>query len=123
MGAKECAIVGGIILVLFGLLGFFNSPVIGLFATNLWHNLYYIVGGVVLLAGAYTGLGSSMALKIVGIVYAIVAILGFFLVSADGMLLGLFAMNTADQWLHVVVAILVLAGGFLLPNEDMAMAM
>ena len=123
MGAKECAIVGGIVLVLFGLLGFFNNPVIGLFATNLMHNLYYIVGGIVLLAGAYSSLGSSMALKIVGIVYAIVAILGFFLVNADGMLLGLFAMNTADQWLHVVVAILILAAGFLLPDEDKAMAM
>ncbi len=122
MGAKECAIVGGIILILFGLLGFFNSPVIGVFATNTLHNLYYIVGGIVLLAGAYSPLGSSMALKIVGIVYGIVAILGFFLTSADGMLLGL-AMNTAAQWLHVVVAILILAGGFLLPAEEKAMAM
>ena len=123
MTARIAAIVIGIILVLVGLLGFFNNPVIGLFQVNAAHNLVHIISGIVLLAGAYSSLGSSMALKIIGIVYAIVAILGFFLVSADGMLLGFIAMNTADQWLHVVLAVVILAAGFLLPDDDKAIAM
>lgn len=123
MTARIAAIVIGIILVLVGLLGFFNNPVIGLFQVNPAHNLVHIISGIVLLAGAYSSLGSSMALKIIGIVYAIVAILGFFLVSADGMLLGFIAMNPADQWLHVVLAVVILAAGFLLPDDDKAVAM
>ena len=122
MTARIAAIVLGIIFVLIGLLGFFNNPVLGLFEVNTAHNLIHIISGIVLLAGAYSSLGSSMALKIIGIVYAIIVILGFFLVT-DGMLLGFIAMNTADQWLHVVLAVVILAAGFLLPDDDKAMAM
>ncbi len=123
MTARLAAIVLGIVFVLIGLLGFFNNPVLGLFAVNPAHNVVHIVSGVVLLAGAYSSLGSSMALKIIGIVYVIIAILGFFMVSADGMLLGFITMNEADKWLHVVLAVVILAAGFLLPDDDRAMAM
>ena len=33
------------------------------------------------------------------------------------MLLGLVAMNTADHWLHVILAVVILAAGFLLEDE------
>jgi hypothetical protein len=122
MTAKMAAIVLGIVFVVIGLLGFVNNPVLGIFQVNALHNVVHIVSGLVLLAGAYTSFGSSMALKVIGIVYAIVAVLGFFLVSADGMLLGL-AMNEADKWLHVVLAIVILAAGFGLPDDSRAMAM
>ena len=78
MTARIAAIVIGIVFVLIGLLGFFNNPVLGLFLVNPAHNIVHIVS-VVLLAGAYSSLGST-ALKIVGVVYAIIAILGFFMV-------------------------------------------
>ncbi|HVY21510.1 MAG TPA: DUF4383 domain-containing protein [Bauldia sp.] len=123
MTAKLAAIVLGIVFVLIGLLGFFNNPVLGLFQVNTAHNLVHIVSGLVLLAGAYSSLGSGMALKIIGVVYAIIAIVGFFLVSADGMLLGFIAMNEADKWLHVVLAIVILAAGFGLRDDDARMAM
>lgn len=123
MTARLAAIVLGIVFVLIGLLGFFNNPVLGLFAVNPAHNLVHIVSGVVLLAGAYSSLGSSLALKIIGIVYVIVAILGFVAVGPDGMLLGFIAMNDADKWLHVVLAVVILAAGFLLPEDDEAVAM
>ena len=116
MTAKNAAIVLGIILVLVGLLGFFNNPVLGVFAVNPVHNVAHIVTGLVLLAGAYSSLGSSLALKIIGVVYAILAIIGFFMVM-DGMMLGM-AMNDADKWLHVVLAIVILIAGFALPDED-----
>jgi hypothetical protein len=117
MTARTAAIVIGVVFVLIGLLGFFNNPVLGLFEVNAAHNVVHIVSGVVLLAGAYSSLGSSMALKVVGVVYAIIAILGFFMVS-DGMLLGFIAHNTADLWLHVVLAIVILLAGFLLPDDE-----
>ncbi|MEJ0097400.1 MAG: DUF4383 domain-containing protein [Bauldia sp.] len=77
----------------------------------------HIVTGLVLLAGAYSSLGSSLALKIIGVVYAILAIIGFFMVM-DGMMLGM-AMNDADK----VAArrsppLVILIAGFALPDED-----
>ena len=122
MTAKMAAIVIGIVFVLIGLLGFFNNPVLGLFEVNVAHNIVHILAGVVLLAGAYTTLGASMALKIIGVVYAIIAILGFFMVS-DGMLLGFIAHNPADLWLHVALAVVILLAGFLLPDDEKGMAM
>jgi hypothetical protein len=122
MTAKTVALVIGIVLVVVGALGFIPNPLIsasGLFAVNTAHNLVHLITGVVLLIGVYTTLGSAMALKIIGVVYAIVAILGFF--SGD-MLLGFILTNTADTWLHVVLAIVILLAGFMLPDEDGATA-
>jgi hypothetical protein len=122
MTAKLAAIILGIVFVAVGLLGFVNNPVLGLFAVDPIHNLIHIVSGVVLLAGAYSSLGSTLALRIIGIVYALVAILGFFLVDANGMLLGIFMVNEADKWLHVVLAVVILAAGFALPEDEMQTA-
>jgi len=122
MTAKLAAIILGIVFVAVGLLGFVNNPVLGLFAVDPIHNLIHIVSGVVLLAGAYSSLGSTLALRIIGIVYALVAILGFFLVDTNGMLLGIFMVNEADKWLHVVLAVVILAAGFALPQDEMQTA-
>lgn len=119
MTAKMAATVLGIALVVVGLLGFVNNPVLGIFLVNPLHNIIHIVTGLVLLAGAYSSLGSSLALKIIGIVYAIVAVIGFFMVM-DGMMLGM-AMNEADKWLHVVLAVIILIAGFTLSDDKMAM--
>ena len=125
MNARMAAIVIGIVFVIVGVLGFIPNPIVGpsgIFATNTLHDLIHLISGVVLLAGAFSSLGSSMALKIIGVVYALVAILGFFAVS-NGMLLGLIPVNAADQWLHVVLAVVILAAGFGLPDDDRATAM
>ena len=45
-----------------------------------------------------------------GIVYALVAVLGFY--YGDQPLLGLIANNSADTWLHVVIAVVSLYLGF-----------
>lgn len=111
--AKTAAIVLGAVFVLVGVLGFIPNPIVGpdgIFMTNMSHNLIHLVSGAVLLAGAYTSLGPSLALKIIGVIYAIVAILGF--VMSGDMLLGMVAMNTTDRWLHVLLAIVLLAAGF-----------
>ncbi len=122
MTARLAAIVIGVVLILAGLLGFFNNPVLGYFATNTANNIIHIVAGVVLLAGAFSTLGAGMALKVIGVIYAIIAILGFFMVSNE-LLLGFIAVNPAGQWLHVVLAVVMLLAGFLLPDEDRGTAM
>jgi hypothetical protein len=118
LNAKTAAIGLGLVFLVIGVLGFVPNPLVsptGLFVVNTPHNLVHVVSGLVLLAGPYAGLGSALALKIVGIVYAAVAILG--MVMGGDMLLGMIAMNTADHWLHVALAVVILAAGFLLDDE------
>jgi len=53
---------------------------------------------------------SRMFFKIFGIVYALVAVLGF--MKGNGLVLGMISNNTADTWLHVVLAVVMLFLGF-----------
>ncbi len=122
MTAKTAALVIGIVFLAVGVLGFIPNPLVsptGLFAVNTMHNLVHIVSGLVLLAGVY-GFGASLALKVVGVVYALVAVLGFFIVGEDQMMLGLIHVNEADKWLHVLLAVVILIAGFALPDDEMA---
>jgi hypothetical protein len=125
MNAKTAAIIIGLVFLVIGILGFFNNPVIGLFAVNTAHNLVHIVSGLLILAGAMSTFGAGNTLKVFGVIYAIIAILGLLGIAttADGMLLGFIQNNPADNWLHVVLAVVILAAGFLLPDDERRMAM
>jgi hypothetical protein len=119
--AKTAAMVIGLVFVIVGALGFVSNPIVGadgIFLTNAAHNWVHIGSGIVLLIGAYSALGPSLALKIVGVIYGIVAVLGF--VMGD-MVFGI-AMNMADHWLHVVLAAVILYAGFGLPAGTTAAA-
>ena len=121
VNAKTAAMVLGIIFLIVGALGFVANPFVGpngIFLTNPMHDWVHIGSGIVLLLGAYSPLGAGMALRVVGIIYAIVAVLGF--VMGD-MVFGI-AMNMADHWLHVVLAVVILYAGFGLPDDTRAPA-
>lgn len=121
--AKTAAMVLGLVFLIVGALGFVPNPIVGpdgIFVVNATHNWIHLASGIVLLIGAYSALGPSLALKIIGVTYAIVAVLGF--VMPGDMLLGMIAMNMADHWLHVVLAIVILYAGFGLPAETSAAA-
>jgi Domain of unknown function (DUF4383) len=118
LNAKTAAMILGVVFVLVGILGFVPNPLVsptGLFVVNTNHNLVHLLSGAALLAGAYTDLGGALMLKIVGAVYALVAILG--LILGGNMLLGLVAVNHADHWLHAALAVVLLAAGFMLPDD------
>lgn len=118
VNTKTAAMVLGIVFLIAGALGFVPNPIVGengIFVTNHTHDWVHIGSGIVLLLGAYSPLGAGMALRVVGIVYAIVAVLGF--IMSGPMLLGMIAMNMADHWLHVVLAAVILYAGFALPDE------
>jgi Domain of unknown function (DUF4383) len=118
LNARTAAFVLGIVFLIVGVLGYVPNPIVGptgFFVTNSLHNLVHIISGIVLLIGVYTALTPSLALKIIGIVYALVAVLGFVMMKGgDGMMFGV-QMNMLDHWLHVVLAIVLLAAGFGLP--------
>lgn len=115
MSAKTWALVLGIILVLVGLLGFVSNPLVGmagLFMTNAALDIVYIIlGAILVVVSQWSSENSALWLKIVGVIYLILAILGFVMIPGGGTMFGLMA-DMATHWLHVVVGVVLLAAGF-----------
>jgi len=119
---KGAAILFGIVFLVVGILGFVpavtppmadgsGGMLLNIFHVNTAHNFIHLASGVVFLLCGLAGPGPSrMFFKIFGLVYALVAVLGF--AKGDGMLLGMVANNMADVWLHVVLALAMLYLGF-----------
>ena len=101
---KMWAMIIGIVLLLVGILGFvMDSPLLGFFGVNLAHNLVHIVtGGLFLWAGLAKSDMAMPANKWLGVVYIVVAILGFF-----GLLTFLMVNggNDLDNYLHLVIGV------------------
>ena len=110
---KTLKVFGWIFLVL-GILGFFSNPIIGSSA-SVWfhadfnHNLVHLVTGLIMLWVAYKAMDkTSVTIKTFGWIYLVIAILGFFLVSGTGTLLGLVEVNGAVNWLHLIFGVILL---------------
>jgi hypothetical protein len=118
---KSAALLFGIVFLAVGILGFVPAAaapdangmpmLLGTFMVNSTHSIVHIASGVVFLLCGMAGAGASRTFfKIFGLVYAVVAILGF--MKGEGMLLGLISNNPADTYLHVVLAAAMLFLGF-----------
>lgn len=110
-------IFGGIFIIV-GILGFIPNPLVsdrGLFEVNTLHNLIHIVSGGVLLASPYYN-APAIALRVVGVIYALVTVLGF--ISLDSLNSMGVAANHPDNWLHLALTVALLWAGFALPAED-----
>lgn len=113
---QKLATIFGVVLLLIGVLGFIpgitnNGLLLGIFAVDTLHNIIHLVTGAVMLWAGMTSLKASRTgFQVFGVIYAIVAILGF--MTGDGQLLGLISNNMADTWLHVVIAVVALYAGF-----------
>jgi hypothetical protein len=116
MTLKNLAIVFGIVFILVGLLGFVpaatpDGRLLGVFAVNTMHNIVHVASGIVaLIAGFASARAARIYFQVFGIVYALVAVLGF--MQGEGLLLGMVANNAADNWLHVAIAVVALYLGF-----------
>lgn len=112
----KMANVFGWVLVIVGVLGFVpgittNGHLLGIFDVNTLHNLVHLISGLAALYLASKGEAQAqMFFKVFGVVYGLVAVLGFF--GGDAPVLGLISNNTADTWLHVVIAAVSLYLGF-----------
>jgi hypothetical protein len=100
--------VFGVILLAIGLLGFVpgitsSGHLLGIFHVDTIHNFIHIGSGLAALAAGFSGFKASRTYFIVfGVVYLIIAALGF--VYGDRDILGLIANNMADNLLHVAIA-------------------
>ena len=114
--AKTLGMLFGIVFLAIGILGFVpgvttNDMLLGIFMVNKAHSIVHIASGAIFLIASMSGAGAArLWFQLFGIVYAIVAVLGF--MNPNGMLLNMISNNPADTWLHVVLAIVMLAIGF-----------
>ncbi|MES2272808.1 MAG: DUF4383 domain-containing protein [Chlamydiota bacterium] len=113
---KIIAMVFGVIFFLIGVLGFFpaltpNGELLGIFHVNAAHNMVHLATGIISFwVGITSGHAAKIFFQIFGVIYGLVAILGFF--YGDQPIFGLIANNMADAWLHVAVSAIALYLGF-----------
>jgi hypothetical protein len=112
--AQVYAMALGGVLVLVGIVGFFVEPSFGvgdsaqrgtliLFDINGWHNIVHLLSGIVGLAMA----GTAARARLFSIGYGIV--------GDGGLLLSIIPINTADNLLHLVIAVTGIAIGLASP--------
>ena len=101
---KTYAMVIGAVLVLLGLVGFVNYPILGLFGVNVAQDILHLAGGALIIWLAMKGSAKPTNMW-VGIVALVVGIL-WFAEGIDGGLLGLiFGINAAISYLHIAVGV------------------
>ena len=117
---KALSLVFGAVFLLVGILGFVPafSPVhsdgmrylLGLFMVGGIHNVIHLLSGAVAVAaGLSSEKFSQLWFRVFGAVYALVTVVGF--VQKDTVL-GIFDVNTGDNFLHLGLAVAILAIGF-----------
>ena len=127
--AKTLGMLFGIVFLAVGILGFVPGVtttgadgmpmLLNIFMVNTVHSIVHIASGVVFLLASMSGAGAArLWFQVFGVIYAVVAVLGF--MTPNGMLLGLISNNPADTWLHVVLAVAMLAIGFGSPKAAAA---
>jgi uncharacterized protein DUF4383 len=116
---KGLALFLGSIFALVGLFGFVPNPVIGpggIFETNAAHNIAHLLFGAALLGASASGENAAATtLKASGALYLLLAVIGFIAVSGNersAMLLDVVHINRADNWLHLVLGLVLLGAGF-----------
>jgi hypothetical protein len=108
--------VFGVVLLTIGVLGFIpaltpDDRLLGIFHVDPLHNLIHLSsGGVALWSGLTSLKASRLYFQVFGVVYALVAVLGFAYMEKD--ILDILANNMADNLLHVVIAGSALLLGF-----------
>ena len=123
---KTLGMLFGIVFLAVGILGFVpgvSAPgsdgmpmLLGIFMVNTAHSIVHIASGAVFLIASMSGAGAArLWFQLFGIVYAVVAVLGF--MTPNGMLLGVISNNPADTYLHVGLAAAMLLIGFAVPKQ------
>jgi hypothetical protein len=126
------ALVVGVVFLLVGVLGFIpgittgfggmtfaghesEAMLLGLFQVSVLHNIVHLLFGVAGIALSRTVAGARNFLIYGGVIYAVLWIYG--LVIDQSSAANFVPVNTADNWLHLVLAVAMIALGFLLGRD------
>ena len=93
----------GVVLVLLGLVGFVNAPVLGIFGVNIAQDLLHLVGGALIIWLAMKGSAKSTNMW-TGVIALVVGVL-WFIPGISGLLTSIFAINAAISYLHIAVGV------------------
>jgi hypothetical protein len=126
--AQIYALVLGAVLVVVGIVGFLVEPSFAVgddaqrgtliaFDINGWHNVVHLLSGAVGLVMARTAANARLFSIGYGVVYVVVTILGF-AVGDGGLLLSIIPINTADNLLHLLIAVSGIAVGLASSADD-----
>src|SRR5437763_13610840 len=113
--AKSLGMLFGLVFLAVGILGFVpgvtkDDMLLGIFMVNATHSVVHIVSGAIFLFASMSGAGAArLWFQIFGVVYALVAGLGF--VFGNGMIFRFVSNNSKDNWIHVVLTVAVLPIG------------
>jgi len=104
VGALGFAVTGGV-----GFIATEGGLLLGVFQVNPLHNIaHLLIGAALLIAGLSSVVAAKTVNVIVGATYLLLGIVGFFLV---GTALNILALNTADHFLHLASAVVLLGVG------------
>jgi hypothetical protein len=114
---QRVALIFGVVFLLVGVAGLLTEGgtsmehgglLLGLFPVNLAHNIVHILFGVWGIAASRSWDGAKAYTRIGGIIYIVLAILGF--IEPDGF--GIVPLGGNDIWLHLVLGLVLAGVGF-----------
>lgn len=111
---QRVAQIFGVIFLIIGIAGFFFSMsmdealLLGLFPVNVAHNIVHLLFGLWGLAAARSFAGAKSYAQITGVLYLVLAVLGF--VDPTGF--GLIPIGGNDIWLHAAIGLVLSYVGF-----------
>jgi len=106
---KTFALILGIVLLLVGILGFFNNPLVGdsgYFGTNTLQDILHVIAGLFGLYVGTKGMGSGYN-QTIGWIGIVLGVLGF-IPGIDSLFLSLLNINTAITVLHLIIGVVCL---------------
>lgn len=111
---QRVAQIFGWVFLLVGIIGLYYARtmdmglLLGVFPVNLLHNVVHILFGVWGIMAARSFAGAKTYAQIGGVIYLLLAVLGFFMPS----LFGLVPIGGNDIWLHAVLGLVLAGAGF-----------
>lgn len=127
MNTKTASLIIGVIFIAVGLLGFIPNPIVGsshnaIFHADAVHNMVHILSGALFLIFAFAAPArAGLFLKVFGVVYLLLGIIGLVSIGSEGMtdLLGFLPVNGADNYLHIGLGIVIFLAG-MLPDKGLS---
>lgn len=93
-----------------------EAMLLGIFQVSILHNIVHVLFGIAGLALARSYDGARTFLIGGGVIYAVLWIYGLLIDQDSGA--NFVPVNTADNWLHLVLAVGMIGGGVLLTRGD-----
>jgi len=119
MNTKTAALIIGFLFVAVGILGYVSNPIIGpsedaFFHADSVHNMVHIISGALFILVALVMPSSAGGfMKLFGVIYLILGVLGLVKYGTDGMgkLLGFLHVNGPDNFLHIGLGLVIFLAG------------